>query len=198
MEKAERHSRKEVKSPGKAQDAGQRESRSRQAAVLVPIYRDRDGELTLVIVRRGDGGNHGRQLAFPGGMRECEDDALVETALREAREEIGIEPETVDILAILPPVDVSVTGVRIYPFLARIVPPEQWKRDEREIEEILEVRLSDLIRPGVHDETVEHFPGYPEPWHISFYRIGPYRLWGASYRILHPLLPRLLAGEWVI
>ena len=199
MENAERQNHETGKSLCNDHETRGPKEHSRQAAVLVPVYRSKNGALEMVIVRRSGGGIHGGQLAFPGGMRECEDDELVETALREAREETGIVPETVNILASLPPVDVSVTGVRIYPFLAGIVPPDRWRRDEREIDEILEVRLLDLTRPGVHGERVEQFPGYPpEPWRISFYRIGQYRLWGASYRILHPLLPRLLADEWIV
>jgi hypothetical protein len=43
---------------------------------------------------------------------------------------------------------------------------------------------------------MERFPQWPDPVRIAFYRVGPHRLWGLSYRILHPVLPRLLAGEW--
>ena len=58
------------------------------------------------------------------------------------------------------------------------------------------MRVSDLLRPGVHGESVERFPNWPEPVTIAFYRIGEHRLWGATYRILAPLLPRIAAGEW--
>jgi len=90
------------------------------------------------------------------------------------------------------------TGFRISPFLARIIPPDTWQREEREIAEILEVSLRDLTHPDTHGEVVEQFSTWPEPRLTPFYQVGPYRLWGVTYRILKPLLPRLLAGEWSV
>lgn len=123
---------------------------------------------------------------------------MLDTALREAREEIGIAPETVEILEQLPVAKTTTTGFRIFPFLARIVPPATWQPQEREIAEVIEVRVRELTRPEAQGETIEHFSTWPEPRRIPFYRVGPYRLWGVTYRILRPLLPRLLAGEWEV
>jgi 8-oxo-dGTP pyrophosphatase MutT (NUDIX family) len=169
-----------------------------EAAVLVPVYRGDDGEVRLVVVRRGEGGIHSGLLAFPGGKPDPGDRSLLETALREAREEIGITHERIEILADLPGVETMTTGFLISPFLARITPLKQWQRDEREIAEIIEVKLSELAHPEAHGEDVRQLPGWPEPRRTPFYRVGPYQLWGATYRILHPLLPRLLAEEWTI
>ncbi len=88
------------------------------------------------------------------------------------------------------------TGFRIFPFLARISPPEQWRLDEREIAEVIEIGVRELARPDAHGEELRQLPAWPEPQRIPFFRVGPYQLWGASYRILRPLIPRLLAGEW--
>lgn len=169
-----------------------------EAAALVPVYRGDDGEIRLVLVRRREGGIHGGQLAFPGGKRDPEDRSMLDTALREAWEEIGISRDMIEILARLPAMETLTTGFRIFPFLAGITPPSQWHRDEREIAEVIEVRLSDLTRPEAHGEEVKQLPTWPEPRRTLFYRVGAYRLWGATYRILHPLIPRLLAGEWKI
>jgi hypothetical protein len=102
----------------------------------------------------------------------------------------------VRVLAELPVLETRTTGWRIAPFLGAIVRPELWRPAEAEVAEVLEARLTDLARPEAHGESLERFPGWPEPRRIAFYRIGPHRLWGASYRIFHPLLPRLLAGDW--
>jgi 8-oxo-dGTP pyrophosphatase MutT (NUDIX family) len=169
-----------------------------EAAALVPVYRDDGGELQLVLVRRAEGGIHGGQLALPGGKRDVQDRSLLDTALREACEEIGLARSRIHVLAQLPPAETRTTGFRIVPFLARIVRPVQWRPDAREVAEVIEVRLSELIRPGAHAEEVKQLPGWPAPRPTPFYRVGPYQLWGVTYRIVDPLIPRLLAGEWNI
>ena len=169
-----------------------------QAAALVPVYRDADGEIRLVLVRRSEGGTHGGQLALPGGKRDAQDRSMLDTALREAWEEIGLAREGIDILAHLPAVETRTTGLRIAPFLGRIVRPAEWRPDPREVVEVIEVKLGELTRPGAHAEEVKQLPSWPEPLRTPYYRVGPYQLWGVTYRIVDPLIPRLLAGEWSI
>ena len=167
------------------------------SAVLAPIYRDPQDRLRLVFIRRSPFGRHGGQIAFPGGRREPEDADLLTTALREAHEEVGLEPAAVDVLAALPVIETVATGFRVAPFLGRLTgPPPTWKRQETEIDEILEVPLDDLMDPAAHAVEQWQLPGWPEPREIPFYRIGPYKLWGATYKIVEPLLPRIVAGEW--
>ena len=176
----------------------------KEAAVLVPVFRrtgrarteNRD-DLHLIVVRRAEGGIHGGQLAFPGGKRDPEDASLRDTALRESYEEIGLDGK-VEILEQLSAVGTLTSGFRVTPFLARIVPPTAWRLDEREIAEVLDVRLTDLERPRAHGEEMKDFPTWKVPRLIPFYRVGPYKLWGLTYRILRPLVPRLLAGEWEV
>jgi 8-oxo-dGTP pyrophosphatase MutT (NUDIX family) len=166
------------------------------AAILVPVYRSRDGELRIVMVLRSAGGVHGGQVAFPGGKRDHTDLSMLETALREAREEVGLTTDRVEVLAHFPAIETHTTGYRVFPFLARIIPPVQWQRAEREIADILDVGLSELVRPEAHGATIERFSTWQESAEVPFYRVGSHRLWGLSYRILHPLIPRLIAGEW--
>jgi 8-oxo-dGTP pyrophosphatase MutT (NUDIX family) len=166
------------------------------AAVLVPIYFDQHGELRLVLVRRTERGIHGGQIAFPGGKRIPEDGTFLETALREAHEEIGISSDSVEVLEHLPVIETRTTGFRIHPFLARVIPPAKWCLERQEIAEVLEVRVKDLASPQARGDDIGHFSTSPEPQRVPFYRVGPYKLWGATYRILEPLIPRLLAREW--
>jgi 8-oxo-dGTP pyrophosphatase MutT (NUDIX family) len=169
-----------------------------ESAVLVPVYRDDAGEVQLVIVRRVDGGPHGGELAFPGGKYSPGDRTLRDTALRETHEEIGLNPDAVEILERLDTMDTMTTRFVITPFLARIVRPREWTRSESEIAEILEVPLKHFADPAIHDEEMRSFDELPAPIRIPFYRIADRELWGATYRILHPLLPRLFAKEWKI
>ena len=170
-----------------------------EAAVLAPVYRDAVGRLRLVLILRGPRGVHGSQIALPGGRREPGDLDLLATALREAEEEIGLDPAAVEPLCALPIVETATTGYTIAPFLGRLRErPAAWRPQESEVAAVLDIALDELARPGVHGEEVQQFPTWPAPRRMPFYQLGPYRLWGATYRIVHPLLPRLLAPEWPI
>ena len=166
------------------------------AAVLIPVYRSQDGELHIVMILRNPGGVHGGQIAFPGGKHDPEDETMLDTALREVREELGLIVERNDVLAELPMEQTRTTGYRVFPFLARIVVPDRWQIAEREIAEIVDVKLTDLTRRDAHDKMIGRFPTWEKAQQVSFYRIGEHRLWGLSYRILQPVLARLVAGEW--
>jgi 8-oxo-dGTP pyrophosphatase MutT (NUDIX family) len=166
------------------------------AAVLIPVYRSQDGELHIVMILRNPGGVHGGQIAFPGGKHDPEDDTMLDTAVREVREELGLIVERNDVLAELPMEQTRTTGYRVFPFLARIAVPDRWQIAEREIAEIVDVKLTDLTRRDAHDKMIGRFPTWEKAQQVSFYRIGEHRLWGLSYRILQPVLARLVAGEW--
>ncbi|HUL51825.1 MAG TPA: CoA pyrophosphatase [Opitutaceae bacterium] len=170
----------------------------RESAVLVPAFRRADGDVRILLVRRGEQGAHGGQLGFPGGKCEPADSSPLETALREAREEVGLAREEIEVIAHLPPVETLTTGFRIVPFLARVTPPARWQCQDGEIAEIFEMKVRDLSRSEARGEDAVRLATSGEPLPIAFFRVGPYRLWGASFRILEPLLPRLVAGEWTI
>lgn len=170
----------------------------KESAVLVPVFRGSNKELRLILIRRSLHGVHSGQLAFPGGKAEETDVSLEHTALREAEEEIGLESRNVKILAGLPEVEVKASNFRIKPFLAQIIPQEKWVIQESEVSEVLDVSIHELARPESHQEEMFQLEEWPEPRRISFYKVGPYKLWGASYRIFHSLLPRLLNGEFQI
>jgi 8-oxo-dGTP pyrophosphatase MutT (NUDIX family) len=165
------------------------------AALVVPVYRSDDGELHIVMILRQPGGVHGGQVAFPGGKHDPADETMLDTALREVKEELGLLIDRGDILAELPVVETRTTGYRIFPFLARIQVPTRWRLAEREIAEIINVKLNELLRSTSLTKDMERFPAEP-PQQVSLYQVGAYQLWGLSYRILHPLIPRLLDGEW--
>jgi 8-oxo-dGTP pyrophosphatase MutT (NUDIX family) len=168
----------------------------REAAVLVPVYRRQDGELVVVLVRRAQGGVHSGQLALPGGQRDPSDADLAATALREANEELGLAADQLELLAALPVVETQTTGFRIAPFLARVTVLAPWRPQEGEIAEVVELPVAELAGPEVCAEEVRAFPTWPAPRRIRLWRVGGHEVWGVTYRILEPLVPRLLAGEW--
>jgi 8-oxo-dGTP pyrophosphatase MutT (NUDIX family) len=169
------------------------------AAVLVPVFRDDRGDLRLVLVVRAAGGAHGGQIGLPGGKREPGDPSLLETALREAEEEIGLARPRVEVLAELAEVDSRATGFRVQPYLARITPPERWRLAADEITELLTPTVEALADPVSRREELLHEPRWPQPRRFPGIRLGEgYFLWGLTLRILEPLVPRLLAGDWEV
>ncbi|MFN8589657.1 MAG: CoA pyrophosphatase [Candidatus Eisenbacteria bacterium] len=168
-----------------------------ESAVLVPFVRDAAGAWRLVVIRRTPGGVHSGQLAFPGGRVDAADATPLETALREAWEEIGLPRERVRVIAELPRIETRTTGFAITPFLALAERPAAWTPAPAEVAEILEPSLADLRAPDSRRHANDLLP---EGWRqvlLPYFAVGEHRLWGASERILHPLLERIAAGEWV-
>jgi 8-oxo-dGTP pyrophosphatase MutT (NUDIX family) len=125
--------------------AGELEVRSTiAAAVLVPLY-VRDGSLHAVFTeRRHDLPRHAGEISFPGGRRDPQDTTLLVTALREAQEEIGLDPGAVEILGALQPTSTIATGYAIYPFVGLISCDQSWTPSEREVAAVIELSLSDV------------------------------------------------------
>jgi 8-oxo-dGTP pyrophosphatase MutT (NUDIX family) len=169
----------------------------RTAAVLLPAYRDTDGELRIVLViRADDGGMHGGQLGLPGGKPEERDADLAATALREAEEEIGLHPASVEIVAALPVLDTRATGWRVHPFLGRIPADTPWRLQEAEIVGILTPAARALADPDARAQLPFSSRRFQEPLLVDGIDVDGHVLWGMTLRLLDDTLPRLLAGEW--
>ena len=169
----------------------------RDAAVLVPVFRDADGELRVaIIVRADDGGLHGGQLGLPGGKPEPGDGDLLATALREAEEEVGLAPEEVEVLAALAPFDTRATGWRVHPFLGRVSPDTTWRLQETEIVGILTPSVRALAEPGARSKLPFTSRRFSEPLLVDGIDVEGHVLWGMTLRLLDDVVPRLLAGEW--
>jgi 8-oxo-dGTP pyrophosphatase MutT (NUDIX family) len=159
----------------------------KDAAVLVPVFEDAAGELHAVFTRRRhDLRRHAGEISFPGG-RQDEGETLLETALREAHEEVGLPPDAVQILGALPPTPTFVTNYAIYPFVGLIEPGFEWVLGEDEVAEVLELPLETLraaygerrlVRKGI-------------PFRTPTYEVDGHLIWGATGRIVQDLLARL-------
>lgn len=171
----------------------------RTAAVLVPIYRDGDGELRLVlVVRADDGGLHGGQLGLPGGKPEPDDVDLLATALREAHEEVGLDPTVVVMLATLAPLETHMTGWRVHPFLGLVPSDTAWRAQEHEIVGVLTPAVGTLGDPELRRQLPFTSRRFHEPLLVEGIDIDGHVLWGMTLRLLDDLVPRLLAGEWEV
>jgi 8-oxo-dGTP pyrophosphatase MutT (NUDIX family) len=159
----------------------------REAAVLVPIF-ERDGLHAVFTRRRYDLRRHAGEISFPGGMRD-EGEELVDTALREAHEEVGLPPDVVQVLGALPPTPTFVTNYAIYPFVGMIEPGFAWVLQQTEVDEVLELALDELAAGYGERRLVRR----GIPFRTPTYETGGHLIWGATARILGDLLFRLTA-----
>jgi 8-oxo-dGTP pyrophosphatase MutT (NUDIX family) len=157
------------------------------AAVLVPLFVD-GGELHAVFTkRRGDLRRHAGEISFPGGRQDFPDEDLRTTALRESDEEIGLSADDVELVGALPPTGTLVTGYKIHPFVGVIRPGHEWVPQPREVEEVLELSLPDLVRGYESKRLV----GKGVPFKTPTYTVDGHLVWGATARIVRALLERL-------
>jgi 8-oxo-dGTP pyrophosphatase MutT (NUDIX family) len=168
----------------------------RDAAVLVPVLTreqtdDYDGAHLLFTKRADHLGEHPGQMSFPGGGREPVDADLTATALREACEEIGLDPETAEVVGRLDDI-ATITSYAVRPFVAR-VPDREYVPDEREVAEVVVIPVEALTDPDNYDSERRDHPRRGEI-RLHFFRVGDYVVWGATARILVQLLE--LTTDW--
>ena len=153
----------------------------RPAAVLVPVVK-REKELTILFTRRtAHLHDHAGQISFPGGRTEPGDASAAETAMREAGEEIGLSAERVEVLGELHPY-ITVTGYRVTPVVALVVPPLDLKLDDFEVAEVFEAPLAFLLDPANHQRNHVLFDGGERYYYAIPFR--QYYIWGATAGML--------------
>jgi 8-oxo-dGTP pyrophosphatase MutT (NUDIX family) len=157
------------------------------AAVLVPLFGAAARPGLVFTKRRGDLRRHGGEISFPGGRRDRPDEPLLDCALRETEEEIGLDRSRVEVLGALPPVSTVVTGYKVHPFVGLLSELDEFEPNPGEVDAVLIMHVDELragfamrrlIRRGV-------------PIRTPTYEVAEHLVWGATARILGSLLERL-------
>jgi 8-oxo-dGTP pyrophosphatase MutT (NUDIX family) len=157
-----------------------------EAAVLVPLYQ-RDGRIVGVFTkRRADLRRHAGEISFPGGRRDA-GEALEDTALREAWEEIALPREAVTLVGALRPTSTVVTNYVIYPFVGLLDRPGAFRPNPTEVDAVVELALDDLLAGFERKRLIRR----GIPIRTGTYTVGGHFIWGATARILADLLGRL-------
>lgn len=156
------------------------------AAVLVPIYRRSGAWSVLLCLRSNQVGEHQGEVAFPGGRMEQSDKSLVDCALREAWEEVGLRPESAAVFGLLDPVSTR-TSYLVWPAVATVPDSYAFVPNTREVAELLEVPLEWLLS----DQSLRHEAVLQPDGSVArrrSYAVGPHLVFGATAVILTQLL----------
>jgi 8-oxo-dGTP pyrophosphatase MutT (NUDIX family) len=157
------------------------------AAVLVPIF-ERRGDLHVVYIRRSDHvESHRGQVAFPGGRVDPGDPTALDAALREAREEVGLDPKAVEVLGAFETVNTMTSGIIVAPFVGVIPHDAALEPAPSEVAEIFDVPMSALRDPRYRGDFEWRRAGGP-PARFPAILYGGQTIWGLTLRITERML----------
>jgi 8-oxo-dGTP pyrophosphatase MutT (NUDIX family) len=164
-------------------------SDTRRAAVLVPIIVEGDDARVVYTVRKDHLADHAGQISFPGGSKEARDSSLLETALREAEEEIDLSPELVEVVGELEEMYIPPSNFRVSPFVGLLTPGAEMVLAPDEVEEIFTVPLATLTA----NETFRKMLWRREDrdYEVPVFAIEGRNIWGATAAMTAALLARL-------
>ena len=165
--------------------SGNKLEKMKEAAVLICFYQQNDEYYFPLIKRPMHEKNHPGQIALPGGSKE-NNESLEETALREAFEEVGINPENVKLLGKLTPLPVPVSNYLIHPFIGITENEPSWKLNKDEVDELILLKFNDLIKSdnGYYEEKNLN----NNELKVPIFKILNLEIWGATAAVLSELI----------
>lgn len=162
---------------------------ARRAAVLVPVLMEPEGPSIVYTVRKGHLQDHAGQISFPGGSMEPSDESLLETALREAEEEIDLSRELVEVIGELEEMFIPPSNFRVSPFVGLLPVEAELTLQPDEVEEIFTVPLEDLLSPQAFQRVLWNREG--REYKVPVFDVEGRRIWGATAAMTGVLLARL-------
>jgi len=165
---------------------------SRRAAVLVPVLLEPDGARLVYTVRRDHLQDHAGQISFPGGGMEPHDASPLETALREAQEEVDLSPDLVEVIGELEEMYIPPSDFRVYPFVGLLPAEAELVLHPDEVEAIFTVSIDELMSPGTLQKALLTREG--RDYEVPVFAVEgppPRKIWGATAAMTAVLLARL-------
>lgn len=157
----------------------------REAGVLVLLLPHDDGPVLVLTVRHDELPDHGGQISFPGGQREG-DETLTDTALREAREEVGLDPSSVRLLGALTPLYIPPSNFCVHPVVGAAAHDLPLRPTDREVDTILRAPLHRLLSPDAR--VVAPWTLQGQEVEVPYYDVDGHTVWGATAMMLAELL----------
>jgi len=161
---------------------------ARESGVLLLLYPEQQRTHLVLIQRSDDGGSHSGQIALPGGKRELSDRDIVHTALREANEEVSLDPENVEIAGQLSPLFVNVSNFLIHPVVAFAGKRPPLHKSDYEVARIIYPDLDQLFAARKTERIIIPSKGDNMFWEAPVYKLDTETIvWGATAMILSEL-----------
>lgn len=174
------------KRPGHAQ-ALKENPNPRRAGVLALFFEKNHAPHLLLMQRNEYDGAHSGQVCMPGGSVEGSDQNYTATALREAHEELNVNPEKVKVLGTLSPLYIPPSRFLIHPTVGVYSGPPLWKPDDYEVQKIHEIGVSELTHPDSVTSGHVYAPSLKTQINVPYYRFKQCTVWGATAMVLSEL-----------
>lgn len=157
---------------------------ARKAGVLILLYPAEDNMVNFALILRNTyRGVHSNQIAFPGGKVEENDSTLIETAIRETEEEIGVPATSIKVLRQLTELYIPPSNFMVYPTVGAIDYIPRFVKQHDEVKQVIEVRLEDFLK---HTSIETHLisTSYAHQKEVLAFKINGYVVWGATAMML--------------
>lgn len=168
----------------------EKENLAKKAGVMALFYKQQNSARLILTLRNRYPGVHSNQVSFPGGKREEQDRDFLDTALRETREEIGLETKQLNVMGALSPIYIPPSNFLVHPYVGLYPEPPFLKKQESEVAEIFSVDAEDLLS----DRHISSIPldlgGYKAT--VPVFRFNGHDVWGATAMMISELRQLLL------